>query len=97
MLSAAKAGILLPYEPIEVTCANELNIRSVSTILLPILAQLPTSARKLTTLLEIKNILLLVPTMVFADCEIHLGLKFIKIYKDNKLILQGDCDEFSRM
>ena len=37
-LSTAKVGILLPHEPIEVTCANELNMRSVSTILLPILA-----------------------------------------------------------
>ena len=38
-LTAGQAGILLQYEPpIEVTCANELNMRSVSTILLPILA-----------------------------------------------------------
>ena len=44
-----------------------------------------------------KNILLSIPTIVDADCEVHLGLKFIKIYKDNKLILTGDRDEVSRM
>ena len=29
-----KTGILFPHEPIEVTCANELNMRSVSTIII---------------------------------------------------------------
>ena len=96
-VSAQQAGKLLPHEPIKVTCANKINMRSVSTILLPILAQLPTSARKLSTFLEMKNILLSIPTIVNADCEVHLGIKFIKIYRDNKLNLQGDRDEISRM
>ena len=79
-VEAVNAGILLPHEPIEVTCANELNMKSVSTILLPILQQLPKSARKLSTFTEMKNILLLsIPTIVDADCEVHLCLKFIKI------------------
>ena len=47
LVTAEQAGTLLPHEPIEVTCANKINMQSVSTILLPILAQLPTSARKL--------------------------------------------------
>ena len=96
-VDAEKAGLRLPHEPIEVTCANELNMKSVSTILLPILTQLPTSARKLSTFSEMKNILLSIPTIVDADCEVHLGLKFIKIYKDNKLILEGNRDEISQM
>ena len=100
-VNAEKAGICLPHELIEVTCANELNMKSVSTILLPILTQLPTSARKLSTFSEMKNILLSIPTIVDADCEVHLGLKFIKIYKDNKLILESDrnklfCDRRER-
>ena len=48
-IDAEKAGIIAPHEPIEVTCANELNMKSVSTILLPILTQLPTSAQELPT------------------------------------------------
>ena len=72
-------------------------MKSVSTILLPILQQLPKSARKLSTFSEMKNILLSIPTIVNANCEVHLGLKFIKIYKDSKLILKGDRDEVSRM
>ena len=44
-----------------------------------------------------KNILLSIPTIEDADCEVHLGLKFIKIYKDNRLILKGDRNEISRM
>ena len=94
---AAKAGILLPYKPIGITCANELNMRSVSTILLPILVQLPKYARKLSSFLEMENNLLSIPIIVVADCEVHLGIKFIKIYKDNKLILQGNWDDVSRM
>ena len=78
-------------------CDKISRMKSVSTILLPILTQLPTSARKLSTFSEMKNILLSIPTIVDADCEVHLGLKFIKIYKDNKLILEGDCDKISQM
>ena len=96
-VETANAGILLPHEPIEVTYANEINMKLVSTILLPILQQLPKSARKLSMFSEMKTILLSIPTIVNADCEVHLGLKFIKIYKDSKLILTGDCDEVSRM
>ena len=48
-IEAEIAGIRIPHKPIEVTCANELNMKSVSTIMLPILTQLPTSARKLFT------------------------------------------------
>ena len=44
-----------------------------------------------------KNTLLSIPTILDADCEVHLGLKFNKIYKDNKLFLEGDRDEVSRM
>ena len=96
-VEAEKTGILLPHEPIEVTCANALNMKSISTILLPILTQLPISAQKISTFLEMKNILLSIPTIVDADCEVHLDLKLIKIYKNNKLILQGDQDEVSHM
>ena len=74
-VEAEKTEILLPHEPIEVTCANELNMKSLSTILLPILTQLPTSAQKLSTFSEMKNILLSIPTIVDANCEFHLGLK----------------------
>ena len=96
-IEVEKAEIRIPHEPIEVTCANEFNMKSVSTILLPILTQLPISAQKLSTFSKMKNILLSIPTIVDVDCEVHLGLKFIKIYKDNKLILEGDHDEVSCM
>ena len=86
-IDAEKTGIILPHEPIEVTCANEIDMKSVSTILLPILTQLPTSAQKLSTFSKMKKILLSIPIIVDADCEVHLDLKFINIYKDNKLIL----------
>ena len=96
-IEAENPGICIPHELIEVTCANELNMKSVLTILLPILTQLLTSARELSTFSKIKIILLSIPTSVDANCEVHLGLKFIKIYKDNRLILEGDRDEVSRM
>ena len=44
-----------------------------------------------------KNILLSIPTIVDANCEVYFGLKFIKIYKDNKSILESDRDEVSPM
>ena len=58
---------------------------------------MPTSAQRLSTFSEMKYILLSIPTIVDANCEVHLGLKFNKIYKDNKLILQGDWNESSCM
>ena len=69
----------------------------MSTILLPLLTQLPISVQKLSTFSKIKNILLSIPTIVDVDCEVHLGLKFIKIDKGNTLILQVDQDGVSRM
>lgn len=44
-----------------------------------------------------KNILLTIPTIVDADCDINLTTTQIKIYKNNKLILQGNRDDVSRM
>ena len=62
-----ESGLTLQHEPMDITCANELSMRSVSTILLPILSELPTSAQKLSTFTHMKQILISIPTIVDAD------------------------------
>ena len=96
-LTAKQSGLKLHHESVDITCANELSMQSVWTILLPIQSESPTSALKLSTFSQMKQILIPIPTIVDADYDVHLTKHFIKIYKDDCVVWEGKRDPISQM
>ena len=90
-------GTTIHHEQFRVLCANNTTMNSTTTRQLNLSLDLPAIAQQGHAFKEMDKSLVLVPVLWDAGCQVLFGEYKVQVIRNNKVIIEGDCDAVTNL